>query len=74
MRALTEYAYVSERTIRAWVHSPTNPLPAVQVGRKILVNRSVFDTWLERHAVRPLEEINVDGIIREVLGGVAGGR
>jgi len=74
LRALTEYACVSERTIRGWIHSPTNPLPAVQVGRKILVSRRMFDTWLERHQVRPLEEINIDVIVHEVLEGVRNGR
>lgn len=74
LRALTEYACVSERTIRGWIHSPTNPLPAVQVGRKILVSRRMFDTWLERHTVRPLEEINIDVIVREVVEGVRRGR
>ena len=74
LQALTKYASVCERTIRGWIHSPTNPLPAVQVGRKILVSRRVFDTWLERHAVKPLEEINIDVIVREVVEGVRCGR
>jgi hypothetical protein len=74
LRALTEYACVCERTIRGWIHSPTNPLPAVQVGRKILVSRRILDTWLERHAVRLLEEINIDVIVREVVEGVRRGR
>ena len=74
LRALTEYACVCERTVREWIHSPINPLPAVRVGRKILVSRRIFDAWLERHAVRPLEEINIDGIVREVVEGTRYGR
>jgi hypothetical protein len=34
----------------------------------------MFDTWLERHTVRPLEEINIDVIVREVVEGVRRGR
>jgi hypothetical protein len=37
LKALTRYAYVCERTLRDWMHRPVDPLPAVQVGSKILV-------------------------------------
>jgi hypothetical protein len=43
MKALQRYACVSERTLRGWIHRATNPLPAVQVGTKLLVRRSTFD-------------------------------
>ncbi len=72
LRRLTEYAAVSERTLRAWVHSPVDPLPAVRVGGKILVRKSDFDAFLERHPVKPLDAVDVDGIVREVLEGVSG--
>ena len=68
LQGLTRYAAVSERTLRAWIHSPVNPLPAVRVRGKILVNRRAFDAWLRRHAVRPFEEIDVDAIVSDVLG------
>jgi excisionase family DNA binding protein len=74
LRRLTEYAAVSERTLRAWIHDPVDPLPAVCVGRKILVRRQEFDAWLERHRVRPLEAVVVDGIVREMVEGVSSGR
>ena len=35
IRALTEYACVSERALREWIHRLENPLPAVQVGNKL---------------------------------------
>ena len=35
LRTLTEYACVSERTLREWIHRFENPLPAVQVGNKL---------------------------------------
>ena len=46
MKALTLYVAVSERTLRAWIHRPVDPLPAARVGTKILVRRAVFDRWL----------------------------
>jgi len=74
LRQLTEYAAVSERTLRSWIHLPVDPLPASRVGGKILVGKSEFDVWLHRHRMKPLATINVDGIVREVLEGVARGR
>ena len=41
LRHLTRYICVSERTQRAWIHSPVDPLPAVRVRGKILVNANV---------------------------------
>jgi excisionase family DNA binding protein len=49
LKTLTAYACVSERTVREWIHRPTNPLPATQVGAKILIRRTSFDHWLENH-------------------------
>ncbi|MGH8246609.1 MAG: helix-turn-helix domain-containing protein [Gammaproteobacteria bacterium] len=80
LRRLIEYAAVSERTLRAWIHSPADPLPAVCVGRKILVRRSEFDAWLERHRVRALggpdidslESERVNDIVREIMEDVRG--
>ncbi len=70
LRGLGEYAQVSERTLRGWIHSPVDPLPAARVGGKILIRRQEFDSWLERHKITPLESVQVDGIVREVLQGV----
>jgi len=71
LRRLREYAAVSERTLRAWVHSPVDPLPAVCVGRKILVRKSDFDRWLEQHKVKPLD---LGVIVDEVVEAVTSGR
>ncbi len=67
LKALQQYACVSERTIREWIHRPLNPLPAVQVGRKILVRRSTFDRWLEGHEVKL---VDVGCIVNEIVAGV----
>ncbi len=70
LKALQQYACVSERTIREWIRRPLNPLPAVQVGRKILVRRSAFDDWLESHQLKPVDVgCIVDEIAAEVVHG-----
>lgn len=74
MREITEYADVSERTVRGWIHAPIDALPAVRVGGKILVKRSELDAWLGRRRVTPLERIDIDGIVKEVLGAASNGR
>jgi excisionase family DNA binding protein len=63
LRELTEYASISERTLREWLHRPSDALPAVRVDGKILVRRSEFDAWLERHRIQPDAAIDVDGIV-----------
>lgn len=67
LKALTQYACVSERTVREWIHRPYNPLPAVRVRAKILVRRSVFDSWLESYQVK---NVDVGCIVDELIAGV----
>jgi excisionase family DNA binding protein len=67
LRGLQKYACVSERTLRGWIHRSHNPLPAVRVGAKILVRRSVFDTWLESYQVK---NVDVGCIVDELIAGV----
>jgi len=67
--AVTQYACVSERTLREWLHRPIDPLPAARVGTKILVRRSTFDQWLENHR---LKLIDVGCIVDEMVAGVTG--
>ena len=74
LRDLTRYANVSERTLRSWIYSPVDPLPAVKVSGKVLVRKRDFDTYLERHRIRPLEEINVDAVVRDLMRGATNGR
>ena len=71
LRTITRYACVSERTIREWLHRGANPLPAVRVGTKILVRRSAFDTWLEKHPLIPADSINVNETVNEILADMA---
>jgi excisionase family DNA binding protein len=74
IRQLRAYASVSERTLRSWIHSPVDPLPAVRVGGKILVKRSELDLWLERHRIKALDRIGLDDIVKDVLQGLTLGR
>jgi len=71
LRQLTRYAAVFERTLRAWVHDPINPLPAYQVNGKILVKKRDFDNFIEQHPIRTCESVNriVDEILAEVTAG-----
>lgn len=69
LRALSKYAAVSERTIRAWIHRSPDALPAYQVAKKILIKRVEFDAWIKSHAIpsgeRELGRV-VDEIVRQV--------
>jgi excisionase family DNA binding protein len=65
IRGLTRYASVSERTLRDWVHRSTNPLPAAQVGNKLLVSRTAFDEWLKAHKVQPPQGVST--IVNDVM-------
>jgi hypothetical protein len=69
LRSLQQYACVSERTLRDWIHRAVDPLPAARVGNKILVRRSVFDLWLEAHQVK---HVDVGCIVDELVAGVKG--
>jgi excisionase family DNA binding protein len=65
LKALQGYACVSERTLREWIHRVGDPLPAARVGTKILIRRTVFDSWLEKHQVR---RVDLGGIVDELVG------
>ena len=67
LKALTQYACVSERTLREWLHRPIDSLPASRVGSKILVRRSTFDQWLENHRMKL---VDVGCIVDEMVTGV----
>jgi len=71
LKGLTQYASVSERTMRQWIHRSTNPLPAVRVGTKILIRRSEFDRWLEQ---RRLEPVNVGCMVDEMVSDLVAAR
>ena len=55
LRELSNYANICERTLRSWIYSPVDPLPAVKVSGKVLVRKSDFDAFLQRYRIRPRE-------------------
>jgi excisionase family DNA binding protein len=69
LKALKQYACVSERTLRTWIHRSNAPLPASQVGNKILIRKSAFDSWLETHKV---QGVDIEGIVEDLIVGVRG--
>jgi len=74
LRALCMYACVSERTLREWIHRPSDALPAYRIEKKIFVKRSEFDDWICRHVIRPVGKVDIEGIVSEVMREVAGTR
>jgi hypothetical protein len=71
LKNLRQYACVSERTLREWIHRPDDPLPAARVGAKILVSKTVFNGWLEGHQVK---SIDVDCIVEEIIADMTGAK
>ena len=67
LKALQQYACVSERTIRGWIHRSANPLPATQVGKKILIRRGAFDAWMETQSVKA---VDIERIVEDLITGV----
>ena len=72
LKTVTRYAAVSERTVREWIHRAAAPLPAVRVGTKILVNRSVFNDWLKSHPLSPSGSIDVAAMAKQIITELAG--
>ena len=72
LRALQEYAAVSERTLREWVHRAINPLPASRVGHKILIRRTTFDGWVASHPLQPAESIDITATVDEIINDLGG--
>jgi len=70
LRRLQEYAAVSERTLRSWIHAGDRPLPACRVGTKIMVKRSEFDSWMEKHRIKSVASETVDEIVSGLLASV----
>lgn len=74
LKELSFYADLSQRTLRSWIYSPVDSLPATKVRGKVLVRRSDFDAYLQRHQIRRLNEINLDAIVNDIVNGVRNGR
>ena len=64
LQALKDYSSIKVRKLRDLINDPADPLPAYQVGGKILVRRSEFDGWIAKRR-RGVGEL--DGIVHDVL-------
>ena len=65
LRALSAYAGLSVRKLRALLIDPAHPLPHHRVGTKILVRRSDFDAWMTVYRQRG--RVDVDAAVDDVL-------
>ena len=74
LKTLSAYSCTSEKTLRGWIHSPTDPLPASQRGNKIYVRRSEFDTWMQRQAVRNRTLVEIDRVVDDIVSSMTAGR
>ena len=67
LRALCRYACASERTLREWIHRPSDALPAYRIAAKIFVKRSEFDAWIRGHVIRSASKEKIEQIVDEVI-------
>ena len=66
LRGLADYSGIAPSTLRAYLNDPAHPLPAYQLGGRLLFRVSEFDRWIEAHRRRP--RVDVDAIVADVLG------
>lgn len=66
IRELALYAGLCQKTIRNALVDPTNPLPHYRPTRKILVKRSEFDAWMEKHRETAPD---ISAVVREMTRG-----
>ena len=64
IKALSAYSSLSISTIRNYIADDDDPLPSFCIKRKILIKKSEFDRWMERHRT---DTKKIDRIVDEVL-------
>jgi excisionase family DNA binding protein len=69
LEALIGYSGLSRRTLQRHLSDARDPLPHFKPGGRILVKRSEFDQWMERH--RASATGDVAGLVNAVLDKVA---
>lgn len=66
--ALSNYSGLSVRRLRGFLRDPLHPLPHFKPGGpdgKVLVRKSEFDQWIERHRQRQAKDL--DRVVEVVL-------
>jgi predicted DNA-binding transcriptional regulator AlpA len=66
LRRLAQYSSFSVRTLRDYLTRTDDPIPCFRIGRKIIVKRSEFDAWIEKHRDRTG---NLNALVDDILGG-----
>ena len=64
LKSLAEYASLSISTIRNYINDSDDPLPSFCIKRKILIKKSEFDRWIERHRT---DKGKLDRILDDLL-------
>ena len=54
---------LSQRTIRTYLHQPDNPLPAYQIGNKLLFFWPEVQAWVRKYKVKT---IDVDSMVDDI--------
>jgi predicted DNA-binding transcriptional regulator AlpA len=64
IKALSAYSSLSGSTIRNYMADADDPLPSFCIKRKILIKKSEFDRWMERHRT---DTKKIDRIVDEMF-------
>jgi hypothetical protein len=64
LKALAEYSSISVSALRGYINDSSDPIPSFILKRKILIKKSEFDRWMDRHRT---DTGKIDRIVDEVL-------
>ena len=68
---LSERISLGKRTLRELVRRADNPLPAFQVGNKLLFSWATVDAWLESQKV---QTVDTDAMANEIVHKIKGAK
>jgi len=66
LKELSQYSSLSVRTLRDYLADDADPIPSYCIKRKILIKRSEFDLWIEKHRTNTDK---ISHIVNEVCDG-----
>lgn len=67
-RELSRRLSLSQRTIRTYLHQPDNPLPAYQIGNKLLFFWPEVQAWVRKYRVKT---INTDVMVEDLINDIS---
>ena len=56
VRQAAAKAGVGIKTIRSWTTKPTNPLPHMRDGRRVIIPVATFNDWLQQESLATLQD------------------